>query len=255
MSWTVDTITFKAYTGTDPQDGFVTGYADTSADLPTVAAIQSGANVNPLAGSAFVTCDDGKTYLLDSAGVWHVKAGEIYSNIYTSAEVDAMFAALDAPSVGGTGAYIQRISETDGVITATVGTLDTAPASGSDNPITSGGVYQALLEQVGIGIEFGSSAYDLDNYKTPGVWHSTDSVMTANGTHVPAPIQDPNTRRGFRLEVRATSIADYITQIVFPAWNANLPSKIYIRHYRGTSTPPQQGWSNWFEYSGTDTGS
>ena len=252
---TIDTIRWKQYAGSDPQPGFVTGYVDTAADLPTVAQIQSAGNVDPLPGSAFTTCDDGKTYLLDSSGTWHVKAGEIYSNVYTEAEVDAMFAALDAPSVGGTGAYIQRISETDGVITATVGTLDTAPASGSGNPITSGGVYQALLEQVGIGIEFGSSAYDLDNYKTAGVWHSTGSGMTANGTHVPAPIQDPNTRRGFRLEVRATSTADYITQIVFPAWNANLPSKIYIRHYRGTSTPPQQGWSNWYEYTGTDTGS
>ena len=238
-----------------PQGAKVSISVDTAADLPTAATIQTDRSVTPIIGSTAQVINENAVYTLNSSGTWIKYESSPFSDVYTKAETDAIIASLDAPSVGGTGAYIQRISETDGIITATVGTIDIVPTSGSGNPITSGGVYQALSEQVGIGIEFGSSAYDLDNYKTPGIWHSTGSGMTANGTHVPAPIQDPNTRRGFRLEVRATSTADYVTQIVYPAWNANLPSKIYIRHYRGTTSPPLGGWSNWYEYTGTDTGS
>ena len=89
---TFSDIRYTTYTGTDPQPGFVSLYVDTAADLPTVAAIQSAGNVDPLPGSTCVTCDDGKIYLLDSLGSWHVKAGELYSNVYTQAEVDALLA-------------------------------------------------------------------------------------------------------------------------------------------------------------------
>lgn len=50
--------------------------------------------------------------------------------------------ALDVSSVGGSGKYISAISETDGKISATVGSIDTAVTSGSSNPITSGAMYR-----------------------------------------------------------------------------------------------------------------
>lgn len=256
MSYFFNGVTFlDKSVNFSPQGAKVSISCDAVSDLPTAADIVSDYDVTPLIGSTAQVVNDSAVYIMNSGGTWIKSEPPEFKNVYTKAETDAIIAGLDAPSVGGTGAYIMKISETDGIISATVGTLDTAPANGSDNPITSGGVYQALSEQVGIGTEFGSSAYDLDNYMTPGIWRSTGSGMTANGSHVPAPIQDPNQRRGFRLEVKATSTTDYITQIVFPAWNANLPSKIYIRHYRGTTSPPTGGWSNWYEYSGTDTGS
>lgn len=164
-------LAFQPSDGTVPQKALGTVYVDTASDLPAIADFTL---CTPVCGFRCITSDTGAEYIMDSGGTWHEISKSPFSDVYTKAETDAIIAALDAPSVGGTGAYIQRISETDGVITATVGTLDTAPASGSDNPITSGGVYQALLEQVGLGTEFGSSAYDLDNYKTPGIWRSTD---------------------------------------------------------------------------------
>lgn len=256
MSYFFNGITFlDKSVNFSPQGAKVSISCDAVSDLPTAADIVTDYDVTPLIGSTAQVVNDSAVYIMNSGGTWIKSEPPEFKNVYTKAETDAIIAGLDAPSVGGTGAYIQRISETNGIITATVATIDTAPASGSNNPISSGGVYLALSEQVGIGTVFGDSAYDLDDYKTAGIWHSTGSGMTATGTHVPAPIQDPNTRRGFRLEVRATSTADYVTQIVFPAWNANLPNKYYIRHYRGTGSAPQQGWSNWFEYAGTDTGS
>ena len=52
--------------------------------------------------------------------------------------------ALDAASAGGTNKYIKEISETDGVISATEGTVDTIVTLNSDNLITSGAVNSAL---------------------------------------------------------------------------------------------------------------
>lgn len=52
--------------------------------------------------------------------------------------------ALDAASAGGNGKYIKAISEADGVISATEGTVDTVVTASSDNLITSGAVNSAL---------------------------------------------------------------------------------------------------------------
>ena len=52
--------------------------------------------------------------------------------------------ALDVSSVGGAGKYISAISETDGKISATATTMDTAPTAGSTKAVTSGGVATAI---------------------------------------------------------------------------------------------------------------
>jgi hypothetical protein len=52
--------------------------------------------------------------------------------------------ALDVASVGGAGKYISAISETDGKISATATSMDTAPTASSTNAVTSGGVKTAL---------------------------------------------------------------------------------------------------------------
>ena len=52
--------------------------------------------------------------------------------------------ALDVSQAGGNGKYIKAISETDGKISATEGTIDSSVTSGSDNPVTGGAVYTAI---------------------------------------------------------------------------------------------------------------
>jgi hypothetical protein len=51
---------------------------------------------------------------------------------------------LDVASVGGAGKYISEISETDGKISATATTMDTAPTASSTNAVTSGGIKTAI---------------------------------------------------------------------------------------------------------------
>ena len=52
--------------------------------------------------------------------------------------------SLDVASVGGSGKYISAISETDGKINATASDLATEVTSGNSQPVTSGGVAEAI---------------------------------------------------------------------------------------------------------------
>ena len=67
-----------------------------------------------------------------------------------SGDITSAINALDVSSVGGSGKYISAISETDGKISATATTMDTAPTTGSTNAVTSGGVYTALDGKVDV---------------------------------------------------------------------------------------------------------
>ena len=66
------------------------------------------------------------------------------TNPITGKGVAAALGTLDVTEVGGTNKYISKISETDGKISATAGTIDTSVTSGSSNLVTSGAVYTAI---------------------------------------------------------------------------------------------------------------
>lgn len=207
-----------------PQGAKVSISVDTAADLPTAADIQTDRSVTPIIGSTAQVINESAVYTLNSLGTWIKYESSPFADVYTKSEVDTLLSAkADASSV-----YTQ--AEVD----------------------------QMFTDLVGIGIPWGDfETYDLNDYTTPGIWRSRSGTVTSHGTNIPAPIYTPNTTRGFRLEVKATSQAAYVTQIVYPAWNANLPSVYYMRHWRGTDTgtAEQRGWSHWYAYAGTDTGS
>lgn len=62
----------------------------------------------------------------------------------TPADIASAIQALDVASQGGDGKYIKAIYETDGKISATAETMDTAPTANSTKAVTSGGVKTAL---------------------------------------------------------------------------------------------------------------
>ena len=70
--------------------------------------------------------------------------------------------ALDASSVGGNNKYIKSISEADGVISATEGSIDTEVTDGSSNPVTSDAVYDAIQESKGDSIKTYPTMTDLE---------------------------------------------------------------------------------------------
>ena len=56
--------------------------------------------------------------------------------------------SLDVASVGGSGKYISAISETDGKISATASDITSSVSSGNSQPVTSGGVANAIANKV-----------------------------------------------------------------------------------------------------------
>ena len=79
--------------------------------------------------------------------------------------------ALDVACAGGSGKYIQSVSQTDGKICATEGTIDSVVTSGSGNPVSSGAVATALSSVVVtdavsaqyLKTEVGGVTYKVDN--------------------------------------------------------------------------------------------
>jgi len=63
---------------------------------------------------------------------------EEYNSIHTGAQIDA------GVSAGRAAAAVTGILKGDGAGGFTAATVDSSPASGSSNPVTSGGVYTAL---------------------------------------------------------------------------------------------------------------
>ena len=80
----------------------------------------------------------GATGSVASGNTNGVNGGTVYTAIENAIN------ALDVSSAGGSGKFIQAISETNGKISATEGTIDSAPTSGSGNPVSSDAVYNAL---------------------------------------------------------------------------------------------------------------
>ena len=66
------------------------------------------------------------------------------NNAVSSSAVASAISDLDSSLVGGLGKYLESISETDGIISATVQNMETKPTSGSTKAITAGAIYSAL---------------------------------------------------------------------------------------------------------------
>ena len=61
-----------------------------------------------------------------------------------SSDISSAIEALDVSAIGGSGKYIKQISQTDGKITAVTGNITSSITSGSNDPVTSGAVADAL---------------------------------------------------------------------------------------------------------------
>ena len=95
-----------------PQDAQISILADEASDLPTVAEVETETGVySPMIGSSAYVIGESANYIMKSDGTWVKQEDSPFKDVYTKSETDALIAALDAPSVGGTGSYIQRISE------------------------------------------------------------------------------------------------------------------------------------------------
>ena len=82
-----------------------------------------------------------------TSGQWAtINSGLTQNSVDT--DIATAIEALDATQAGGNGKYIKAISETDGVISATEGTIDSAVTASSNNPVSSDAVKTYVDTQV-----------------------------------------------------------------------------------------------------------
>ncbi len=82
-----------------------------------------------------------------TSGQWAtINSGLTQNSVDT--DIATAIGALDANQAGGNGKYIKAISETDGVISATEGTIDSAVTASSNNPVSSDAVKTYVDTQV-----------------------------------------------------------------------------------------------------------
>ena len=82
-----------------------------------------------------------------TSGQWAtINSGLTQNSVDT--DIANAIGALDANQAGGNGKYIKAISETDGVISATEGTIDSVVTASSNNPVSSDAVKTYVDTQV-----------------------------------------------------------------------------------------------------------
>ena len=82
-----------------------------------------------------------------TSGQWAtINSGLTQNSVDT--DIANAIGALDANQAGGNGKYIESISETDGVISATEGTIDSVVTASSNNPVSSDAVKTYVDTQV-----------------------------------------------------------------------------------------------------------
>lgn len=122
-------------------------------------------------------------------------SGAVYTAISNassgaSSSLAAAIQSLDVAEAGGTNKYIKAISETDGKISATEGTVDTVVTASSGNLITSGAVNSALSASEttlqgninAVSAKISSTASSSD--KVPATSEVTSAISTAITTEV-----------------------------------------------------------------------
>lgn len=171
-------------------------------------------------------------------------AESLAAAITAAAETAASTAVgnLDALEVGGTGKYIAAISQENGVIVPTVGTIDSEPTSASQNPVRSGGVVNFCYGTAATTIPSGAN---LDTYVTPGAYRCTSNTIAASLYNCP-------TANGFRMEVMSTiasALTGYQIQKIYPN---NTNGEFFMRRRGAASSDPNvpDPWSDWYRFQG-----
>ena len=197
--------------------------ADSFANLPSADQFESDVGALIAAGSKGHTIDTNGHYMIDSSGTWVLQDGGTAS--YTKAEVDALLSGKEDTL-----------------------TFDNTPTSGSQNPVTSGGIYTAISgfitmdEIYGQGTAIVSTTAnpgDLNDYKIPGKYYGWNAV-TNSLLHLPI----ANTSTNIGMIVLKITDSNVLQFVKFAS--TTYDKYIYFRRYaQGTDT-----WQPWYYIEG-----
>ena len=232
-----------------PQGAMVAILCDAVADLPTKSALGTASGYTPLMGTVANIIADGSTYIMNSSGTWvrqpmdggGMDPSDYYTKAETDAEIGAQIMDLDVPDIGGSTKYIKLVGQSDGLVTATAGSIDASPAYLSQNLVQSGGVYTAVKAVEDLPRYFSTptnipNGTYLDDLTTPGAYWCTSSGNC--GTLYDRPVNSS----AFRLDVLYSTGTNRFIQILYAG-----ASTLYKRNYTAA------GWGDWYKFTGEIT--
>lgn len=189
---------------------------DTDSDLPTQDHFENDANMMICQGSKARVINSATRYMMQSDGTWTIQNGSTAS--YTKAEVDALLAGKEDTL-----------------------TFDNTPASGSTNPVTSGGIYTAIADFLtfdkiyGLAVRLPDTGINANDYNVPGVFR----MQTATGAGLSSNI--PLSTAAFKLIVEYVNSDTRIRQTFIPLASQGY---YFIRMYTN------MGWQPWYKFEG-----
>lgn len=125
-------------------------------------------------------------YAINNSGFTAEQWETINSGLTASSVTDAIN-ALDVAQAGGNGKYIKAISETDGKISATEGTIDSTVTAGSSNPVSSDAVATAIADEASArSIAIGAEATERNNAIANAVGALDVAQAGGNGKYIKA---------------------------------------------------------------------
>ena len=154
-------------------------------------------------------------------------AQDLGDNSYLSHESQEIDDAIDAVA-----ALTEQIATKQDILT-----FDSIPTDGSTNPVTSGGVFQFLFDQV---FGAGGSALDgvvsdIDTLTQPGTYRVTSASAASGIANMPI-------AQAGKLLVIVTSFAGRYAQVYIPV---SVSYGIFVRNYIAS------GWQPWYAFTGT----
>lgn len=190
---------------------------DTVSDLPSGTISGSGYTGSITQGCTAKVISDGSNYIADSSGQWILQpSGNMFVNVYTKSETDALLAEYQ-PLL----------------------TFGTHTVRDSTDALNSGAIWFSIWEQI-----LGLNTYpnlvagdDLDDFQTPGIYRCTNSTAAGQILNMPSSLAQ---QAGGRL-------------IVFSVGGSGRYIQFYIsagaRFWLRSNT--SSGWQAWYEYAGT----
>ena len=95
--------------------------------------------------------------------------------------VAAAIGTLDVAAVGGSGSFISGISETNGKISATAGTVDSTPTESSTGLVTSAGIYTDQARQDALEAQDRAALIEVENKGAKNLLQNSLSSDTVKG--------------------------------------------------------------------------
>lgn len=152
-------------------------------------------------------------------------------------QIDNKIKALNLALSGGSGKYIESISQTQGLIEVTEGSITDTVASGNNSPVTSNGVAEKLTNYYPKTLYTQQSSINIDNLTSDGFYLIRGAVVS----NIPTDFYDYDNPGAMFGYVFVTHFGEYISQQITVYQDGVVNTTSRRRNAAGV-------WGKWIKY-------